>query len=109
MKSLATVFSISSERRCKPFPGNLSGLRYLLKPGQVVCFEKRREYFPLVSTPASLPARFSKQTTCPGNQYFRCLNDAILGNLTAASLLPTPSEERLNTLASESPEYGLLN
>jgi len=33
--------------------------------GRVVCFEKRREYFPVGSTPASLPARFSKQTTRP--------------------------------------------
>ena len=33
--------------------------------GQMLCFEKRREYFPVGSTPASLPARLSNQTICP--------------------------------------------
>ena len=49
-----------------------------LVPGQVVCFEKRREYFPVGSTPASLPARLSKQTTRPFTQSLTCLDDVVL-------------------------------
>ena len=49
-------------------------------PGQVICFEKRREYFPVGSTPASLPARLSNQTTCPSNQSFTCLDDVVLAS-----------------------------
>ena len=55
-----------------------TGFRHLFRPGQVICFEKRREYFPVGSTPASLPARLSNQTTCPFNQSFTCLNDVVL-------------------------------
>jgi len=81
-------------------------------PGQVICFEKRREYFlatqsccarkpcpnipiralarlrkstglsvrlaPVGSTPASLPARLSKQITCPFTQSLTCLDDVVL-------------------------------
>jgi len=59
-------------RRVRP------GLRHLFWPGQVVRFERHREYFPVGSTPASLPARLSNQTTCPCNQSFACLNDVAL-------------------------------
>ncbi len=53
-------------------------------PGQVACFEKRREYFPVGSTPPSLPARVSKQATCPFIQSVTsCLNDVVLPLLPA--------------------------
>ena len=47
-------------------------------PEKVVCFEKRREYFPVGSTPASLPAKLSKQTTRPFTQSLTCLDDVVL-------------------------------
>ena len=47
-------------------------------PERVVCFEKHREYFPAGSTPTSLPARLSNQTTRPFNQSFTGLDDVVL-------------------------------